>query len=84
VLEVEADLTARLAARGSHRGAEALLRPHRLAGLERLDVGQAATAEALAGQRPLVVVEGAAGAGKTTVLAATHHLLTRQGRGRWW
>jgi Tfp pilus assembly pilus retraction ATPase PilT len=55
-----------------------------LAGLERLDVGQAATAEALAGQRPLVVVEGAAGAGKTTVLAATHHLLTRQGRGRWW
>src|SRR3954452_22132455 len=33
----------------------------RAAGLERLDAGQAATAAALAGNRPLVVVEGAAG-----------------------
>ena len=80
VLEVEADLAARLAARGGHHGADADLRPDRVAGLERLDPGQAATAAALAGNRPLVVVEGAAGAGKTTTLAAARRLLEEQGR----
>jgi ATP-dependent exoDNAse (exonuclease V) alpha subunit len=35
----------------------------------------------LAGDRQLVVVEGAAGAGKTTTLAATKQLLDQQGRG---
>jgi exodeoxyribonuclease V alpha subunit len=42
-----------------------------------LDRGQAAVAAALAGDRPLIVVEGAAGAGKTTTLAAIRGLLER-------
>ena len=50
------------------------------AGGARLDAGQAAAVAALAGDRPLVVVEGAAGAGKTTTLAATRTLLDDQGR----
>src|SRR4051794_32518543 len=85
LLEVEADLTARLAARGTHRGLRADPQPgldvDRVAGLERLDAGQAATAAALAGDQPLVVVEGAAGVGKTTTLVTTRHLLAQQGRG---
>ncbi|MCZ2807553.1 relaxase domain-containing protein [Modestobacter sp. VKM Ac-2983] len=80
VLEVEADMVARLAARGTHHGALADLRPDWVAGMERLDPGQAATAAALAGNRPLVVVEGAAGAGKTTTLAAARRRLEDQGR----
>ncbi len=80
VLEVEADLAARLAVRGTHHGADADLRSDRVANLELLDAGQAATAAALAGNRPLVVVEGAAGAGKTTTLAAARRLLEQQGR----
>src|SRR5215218_8290806 len=39
VLEVEADLAARLAARGTHHGAHADLQPDRVAGLELLDPG---------------------------------------------
>jgi hypothetical protein len=65
VLDVEADLTSRLAARSGVAGgdAEVLSLPQGVrAGL---DVGQAAAIAALAGDRPLVVVEGAAGAGKT-------------------
>ena len=81
VLAVEADLAARLAARGTHHGRNADLRPDLWNGMERLDAGQAATAAALAGPRPLVVVEGAAGAGKTTTLTATRELLAHQGRG---
>jgi hypothetical protein len=82
VLEVEADLAARLAARGGHRDADADLRPERVADLELLlDPGQTATAAALAGNRPLIVVEGAAGVGKTTTLAAIRRLLAQQGRG---
>ncbi|MCF6745507.1 TrwC relaxase [Blastococcus sp. KM273128] len=80
VLEVEADLVARLAARGGHHSSAADLRPDRGAGLELLDPGQAATAAALAGNRPLVVVEGAAGAGKTTTLAAARRRLEERGR----
>ncbi len=80
VLEVEADLAARLAARGTHHGAHADLRTDRVAGLELLDPGQAAAAAALAGNRPLVVVEGAAGVGKTTTLTAAGRLLEEQGR----
>ncbi|SOC50818.1 AAA domain-containing protein [Blastococcus aggregatus] len=80
VLEVEADLAARLAARGTHHGADADLRPDRVTGGEQLDAGQAGTAAALAGHRPLVVVEGAAGAGKTTTLAAARRRLAEQGR----
>ncbi|WP_369254127.1 MobF family relaxase [Geodermatophilus amargosae] len=80
VLEVEADLVARLAVRGTHHGADPDLRPDRVAGREWLSSGQAATAAALAGNRPLVVVEGAAGAGKTTTLAAARRLMGEQGR----
>src|SRR4051794_36755094 len=79
VLAVEADLSARLTARGSQHGTGVDLRPDRVAGRERLDAGQATTAAALAGNRPLVVVEGAAGAGKTTTLAAARRLLEQQG-----
>src|SRR3954464_6707447 len=81
VLDVEADLTARLAARTRGPDAET---PHMPVAARkavgRLDVGQVAAVAALVSDRSLVVVEGAAGAGKTTTLAATGDLLTAQGR----
>jgi hypothetical protein len=81
VLAVEADLVTRFAARADQ---PALTRPQpELLPVElvrRLDVGQAAAVAVLAGDRRLVVLEGAAGAGKTTTLAATRALLERQGR----
>ncbi|HLM05697.1 MAG TPA: MobF family relaxase [Blastococcus sp.] len=83
VLEVEADLTARLAARATtgRPDTDLTLSVDLAAGVPRLDAGQAAAVAALAGDRPLAVVEGAAGAGKTTTLAATRTLLHDQGRG---
>ncbi len=73
VLDVEADLVARLAAR---RGpAESSVAP----AVEGLDAGQRAAAAALAGDAGLVVVEGAAGAGKTTLLAAARDQLEPAG-----
>ncbi|WP_336033531.1 MobF family relaxase [Geodermatophilus sp. FMUSA9-8] len=83
VLEVEADLVARLAARAEAspspgpqaHGAE--VTPPMPGGL---DAGQIAAAAALAGHQALVVVEGAAGAGKTTLLAAARNLLEAQSR----
>jgi thymidine kinase len=84
VLDVEADLAARLAAR--NRDPDAVPRPlrplpaGRVEAVRGLDVGQAAAITALAGDGSLVVVEGAAGAGKTTTLAATRDLLEKQGR----
>ena len=85
VLAVEADLTARLASRATERSAGVpdtdLTPPVDVAvGATRLDPGQAAAVAALAGRRRLVVIEGAAGAGKTTTLAATRTLLAEQGR----
>ena len=111
VLEVEADLTGRLAARATTDTRDvpddwAALRVEQMtsladehvtplgaevtppapagapapAGVGRLDAGQAAAATVLAGDRQLVVVEGAAGAGKTTTLAVTRDLLAEQGR----
>ncbi|MGR7023995.1 MobF family relaxase [Geodermatophilus sp. URMC 62] len=79
VLDVEADLTDRLAAR-SRTAADVdwPTLPDAVRG--RLDAGQAAAVTALTGDRPLVVVEGAAGAGKTTTLAATRALLHARGR----
>jgi exodeoxyribonuclease V alpha subunit len=81
VLDVEAELSTRLAARAVDPGIDA-------AGIERatrtaewLDPSQAAAVAALAGNRALGVIEGAAGAGKTTTLAATRQLLDEQGRG---
>jgi exodeoxyribonuclease V alpha subunit len=81
VLDVEADLAGRLAARADV-GRQLDAQPeghHAIAGS--LDAGQSAVAAALAGTRRLLVVEGAAGAGKTTTLAATRAVLNRQGRG---
>ncbi|MCW2901193.1 MAG: TrwC relaxase, partial [Streptosporangiaceae bacterium] len=78
-LEVEAELTAGLAARAN---VDALQIPSLTAGrsVGGLDAGQAAVVTALTGDRLLLVVEGAAGAGKTTTLAATRALLEEQGR----
>lgn len=75
VLDVEADVVARMARRA---------RPARTLRLtardpDRPDPAQAAVIGALAGDGPLVVVEGAAGAGKTTTLRATQHLLAQRG-----
>jgi exodeoxyribonuclease V alpha subunit len=79
VLDVEADLAARLAARGP-RPADVRDADLPLPVPGGLDKGQAAAVAALAGARPLVVVEGAAGAGKTTTLSAARRLLETQGR----
>jgi len=81
VLDVEADLRTRFAARAGQppRGAPRLA-PLPAGVVEALDAGQAAAVAVLAGSRRLVVVEGAAGAGKTTTLAAARDLLERQGR----
>jgi exodeoxyribonuclease V alpha subunit len=81
VLEVEADLVTRFGARAGQLapdGRRPELSP--VGPAWGLDAGQAAVVGALVGGRPLVVVEGAAGAGKTTTLAATHRLLEWQGR----
>ena len=69
VLEVEADLIARLAARGAVPvDPEDLIAP--LIAGDALDTGQCAAVAALTSGAPLVVVEGAAGVGKTAMLAA--------------
>jgi hypothetical protein len=48
--------------------------------VERLDDGQCAAAAAIAGSEQLVIVESAAGSGKTTMLQAARVLLDAQGR----
>jgi hypothetical protein len=84
VLDVEADLVARLAARGTQPPAAAV---HRQIVVDErvdealdevLDEGQRAAVTVLTSTAPLVVVEGAAGAGKTTMLAATRTALQAQ------
>jgi len=83
VLAVEGELTTRLAARAAHTPAgPASPAPHVGGGIgaaEQLDGAQQAVAAALAGTGLLTLVEGAAGAGKTTTLAATRVLLDRGG-----
>lgn len=74
VLAVEADLTASFASRAAAPG-----RPARLRG-GGLDPAQLQAAGALVGSHRLVVVEGAAGSGKTAALAATRSILGRSGR----
>ncbi|TFV62125.1 TrwC relaxase [Geodermatophilus sp. DF01-2] len=81
VLDVEADLTARLADRSTEPDAAVPPWPLATAATTApLDAGQAAAVAMLAGEHPLVVVEGAAGSGKTTTLSATRDLLDEQGR----
>jgi exodeoxyribonuclease V alpha subunit len=81
VLDVEADLVDRLAASGSEPSADAAKQIDLAAGgVGRLDAGQAVAVAALTADRSLIVLEGAAGAGKTTTLSAARHLLEEQGR----
>jgi exodeoxyribonuclease V alpha subunit len=80
VLAVEGELTTRLIARAAH--APASPAHHMAGGIEaagELDGAQQAVVAALAGTGPLTLVQGAAGAGKTTTLAATRESLERQG-----
>ena len=76
VMEVEADLIGRLARRAEHPARRVRLHGR---GLTRVDPTQAAVVGALAGDGQLVVVEGAAGAGKTTALRSAQTVLARQG-----
>jgi hypothetical protein len=78
VLAVEADLGARIAARTTTSGRPEPAVASVVAGL---DSGQRHAADLLAGKDLLVLVEGAAGVGKTTVLAAARDALLAQGRG---
>ena len=78
VLDVEADLVTRLVARAEHVGAPDRV-GHVVAG-RHLDLAQRAVVAALAGDHQLMVIEGAAGAGKTTTLAAARDLLEMQQR----
>jgi exodeoxyribonuclease V alpha subunit len=77
VLRTEADIVARLADRAGVPPGPAVPSPHGGTGLDEL---QRAAVTALAGDAELVVIEGAAGAGKTTTLAATKDVLAGQGR----
>lgn len=77
VLRTEADIVARLAGRASVPPTSAMLSPEAGTGLDEL---QRTAVTTLAGQAELVVVEGAAGAGKTTTLAAAQDLLGEHGR----
>ena len=74
VLEVEADLTTRLTSRG------AVAAVHHEVDSGGLDPMQTDVVSAIAGQSPLLVIEGAAGAGKTTTLSAARNALSSQGR----
>jgi len=76
VLAVEADIVARLIERATSPGQPTTLRT---GDGEGLDVAQREAVAALAGTAEVLVVEGAAGAGKTTTLAATARLLAGQG-----
>jgi exodeoxyribonuclease V alpha subunit len=71
VLKVETDITERLAARP--RG-----KPGRAPLVAADDMDQLKVVASLAGSQDLVVIEGAAGAGKTTTLNATRAALDRQ------
>lgn len=72
VLRVEADIVARLIDRAKSSGQPATLTDGDAAGL---DVAQRDAVAALSGTAEVLVIEGAAGAGKTTTLAATARLL---------
>lgn len=71
VLAVEADLVDSIAARSARPVTDAV----RLRGLDHLDPAQRRVVAALAGDAGLLVIEGAAGTGKTTTLAAARDVL---------
>jgi exodeoxyribonuclease V alpha subunit len=74
VIETEADITTRMIARAQESPVRANLEP-----VAWLDVAQREVVAALAGDGTLLVVEGAAGAGKTTTLAAARTALGQRG-----
>jgi conjugative relaxase-like TrwC/TraI family protein len=76
VLEVEADLINRLSRRAIKPARRVRIGTR---GLDRIDPTRAAVVGTLAGDGEFVVVEGAAGAGKTAALRATRTILARQG-----
>ncbi len=78
VLEVEADITAAMIARAQESPVPAVLEAD-IEPAAFLDVAQREVVAALAGTGTLLVVEGAAGAGKTTTLAAARTALAQQG-----
>ncbi len=71
VLTVEADLVDTFAARSARPVTDAA----RLRGIDHLDPAQRRVVAALAGDAGLLVIEGAAGTGKTTTLAAARDVL---------
>ena len=71
VLAVEADLVDSIAARSARPVNDAV----RLRGIDHLDPAQRRVVAALAGDAGLLVIEGAAGTGKTTTLAAARDVL---------
>ncbi len=76
VLAVAADINDRLIARASQT-----VRPlGRVPGIEHLDAAQQHVVQTLAGDAGLLVIEGAAGTGKTTTLAAARAALDTQDR----
>ena len=75
-LAVEANIVHGLARRAERPARRVRLQGR---GLTRIDPTQAAVVGALAGDGQLVVVEGAAGAGKTTALRSAQAVLARQG-----
>jgi exodeoxyribonuclease V alpha subunit len=75
VLDVEADQTARLAVRGAMT--VTATQPFAVDGL---DAGQRAAVAGLVGDASTIVIEGAAGAGKTTTLADARAALAEEGR----
>ena len=84
VLAVEADLVTRLIGRAEQPAhvagfADPDLDAQPDPGPEDLDVAQRAAVATLAGSAQLLVVEGAAGAGKTKTLSATRSLLAERG-----
>ena len=79
VIATETRLRDLLTARAAHAGRRAPDLTH-VAHRHRLDPSQARAAAAVASVDPLVVVEGAAGAGKTTMLAAAIEAAAAHGR----
>ena len=77
VLAVESDIVARLVARAEHPGTPARVGP--VVARRQLDQGQRDVVGALLGTARLVVVEGAAGTGKTTTLAVASDGLDSDG-----
>jgi len=80
VLAVEADLVATIATRALTPVRPMARAPAHVRGVEHLDAAQRRVVAALAGDAGVLVIEGAAGTGKTTTHAAAHRELDAQDR----